>query len=388
MSVIFVLIAVCFFVLADFFIRMYLEKKDLKKKKIERAKALETNLNLDFSHEAKSLKRVEVDNPVAKILAVDDEEIILDSFRKILVLEGYSIDTVESGKEALSLVQKRDYDFVFTDLKMPEMDGVDVCKSVKHLRPDIDVIIITGYASIDTAVETMKFGAMDYIQKPFTEDELTSMVKKFQIRREERISKVLKPKVNITHKDEGIRGKVEFQIPGGVFISKGHCWSKIRTSGILEVGIDDFAKKIIGTIKKINVPDVGNFLQKGGLLFTIIQGEHSIPFYSPVSGEVTSVNSLLIDELDLLEHSAYGKNFICTIKADHLDEDLKDLYIGQSAVELFNGDISRLNEYVKKHVRTTKDEDRIPADGLLYIGELELLQEENFRSIVSDFFIP
>ena len=62
-------------------------------------------------------------DPAARILCVDDEEVILDSLRKILVLDGYNVDTVETGQEALGLVQTRDYDFVFTDLKMPSMPG-------------------------------------------------------------------------------------------------------------------------------------------------------------------------------------------------------------------------------------------------------------------------
>ena len=78
------------------------------------------------------------------------------------------------------------------------MDGLEVTKSVKHLRPDIDVVIITGFATVETAVDCMKFGAMDYVQKPFTEDELLEFVKKLLIKREDRISKTLKPKVHIT----------------------------------------------------------------------------------------------------------------------------------------------------------------------------------------------
>ena len=69
---------------------------------------------------------------------------------------------------------------------MPEMDGVEVTKSVKYLRPDIDVIIITGYATVETAVECMKIGAMDYVQKPFTEDELLDFAKKSLIKRQEK----------------------------------------------------------------------------------------------------------------------------------------------------------------------------------------------------------
>jgi PleD family two-component response regulator len=141
------IVAVIIFVIADILIRAISRRLTEKKARAEREAALTDSLTLDFTREAKTLKRVDVPNPKARILCVDDEEVILGSFRKILVLDGYAVDTVESGKEALGLIQTHHYDFVFTDLKMPEMDGVEVAKAVKHLRPDIDVIIITGYAT-------------------------------------------------------------------------------------------------------------------------------------------------------------------------------------------------------------------------------------------------
>ncbi len=387
MGVALLIIAVVLFVLADLIIRAVLKKSTEKRLRKEREKALAVNLNLDYSHEAKTLKRVEVEKPVAKILAVDDEAIILDSFRKILVLDGYSVDTVETGQEALGLIQKHHYDFVFTDLKMPEMDGVDVCKSVKHLRPDIDVIIITGYASVSTAVETMKFGAMDYVEKPFTEDELRAMVKKFVIRREERIKKQLTTKVHISHVHEvEAPSSVEFAIPGGVFISPGHCWLSIDPTGKVQVGIDDFARKIIGRIDAINTPNLGMEISKGQLLFSLRQGNHTIPFNAPVSGRVTNINKGLLDDLERLATTSYDKNWICMIDAEQLNEELGDLMIGKEAVEFFNQDIKQLHDYVKKSVKTTKDETKVPADGQLYIGELEELKDKDINAIVNDFF--
>ena len=312
---------------------------------------------------------------------MDDEEVILDSFRKILVLDGYSVDTVQTGQEALGLIQKNHYDFCFTDLKMPEMDGVDVCKGVKHLRPDIDVIIITGYASVETAVETMKHGAMDYVQKPFTEDELTEMVNKFVIRRNERIKRQLKSHVNITQ-PSGIESAetVEFSIPGGVFIAPGHCWASIDPDGKVNVGIDDFAKKIIGKIDSIDLPNLGMDINKGQLLFTVKQGVHTIPFNAPVSGKVESVNKALLDDLDRLEMNSYGKNCFCILDGAKLNEELSDLKIGQSAVEYFNDEIAKLYDYVKKSVTETTDEAKVPADGHVYIGELEAMKEKDLNA--------
>ncbi len=387
MGILLLIVALVLFIVADLIIRTIIRKRNNNRLHKEREEALKVNLNLDFSHESKTLKRVEVDYPKAKILAVDDEEIILSSFRKILVLDGYSVDTVETGQEALRLIQKRHYDFVFTDLKMPAMDGVDVCKSVKHLRPDIDVIIITGYAAVDSAVETMKFGAMDYVQKPFTEDELLAMVKRFVIKRKDRISRQLKTKVTITHSvEDESKNKVTFSIPGGVFISKGHCWANLNADGKVDVGIDDFAKKIIGKIENIDFPKLGMEVKKEQHLFSIKQKTHSIPFYSPISGKVSSTNKLLLNNLDQLEFSAYDKNYICSIEASNLDDELKDLKIGQSAVNFFSEDILRLHDYVKKSVTSTDDEEIIPADGHLYIGELEALKAKDLNAIVNDFF--
>ena len=387
MAVLLLILAIIIFIFVDLIIRKIVQKSTEKRARKEREEALRVNLNLDFSHEAKTLKRIEVENPKARILAVDDEGVILDSFRKILVIDGYSVDTVETGQEALGLVQKHNYDFVFTDLKMPEMDGVDVCKSVKHLRPDIDVIIITGYATIESAVETMKHGAMDYIQKPFTEDELLEMVNKFMILRQDRVSKQLKPQVHITHlSDEDVPSSVEFTIPGGVFISDGHSWASLNPDGKVFTGIDDFAKKIIGEIDDIEFPNLGMEVNKGQHLFSIKQGTISIPFNSPITGKVENLNKAILDDLDRLETTTYYKNWICRIDAVKLNDELKDLKIGQSAVDFYNKDIERLQNYMRHYVKSTKDESKVPANGQLYLGILAQLEEKDLNMVLSEFF--
>ena len=378
-------LAVIVFVIADITIR-YIAKR-VKEKKVhqEREEALKVSLNLDFSREAKTLKRAEVENPKARILCVDDESIILDSFRRILVLDGYCVDTVENGKEALGLIQTHSYDFVFTDLKMPEMDGLEVTKSVKHFRPDIDVVIITGFATVETAVECMKFGAMDYVQKPFTEDELLEFVKKLLIKREDRINKTLKPKVHITHLKETIGSKTpEFQIPGGVFISEGHCWANISEEGTVKVGIDDFAKKIIGKIDTIGLPNLGMILKKGQALFTIQQGQRSISFKSPVSGKVKEINKFVNEELEGLNITTYDLNWICEIDAEELDSELTKMKIGKAAVSFYQDDIERL-QALKKKTKTAK-ESVLEPEGAIFSGEMEKLDDVSWKRFAEEFF--
>ena len=343
------ILAVVVFVFADFVLRLGLKKWQEKRQREKRAAALHTSLTLDFSWEAKSLKRVAVDNPKSRILCVDDEDVVLDSFRKILVLDGYSIDTVSTGQEALGLVQSHHYDFVFTDLKMPEMSGEEVAKSVKHLRPDIDIIVITGYATVESAVECMKHGAMDYIQKPFTEDELLAMVDKFVIRRRDRIQRELKPRVHVTKFPcPAHLSSTEFFIPGGLFISEGHCWVRMEEDGTVKVGIDDFARKLLGKIDSVELPNLGMAIGRGQPLFSVKQGYRSVPFRAPVSGRIAKINTRMKQHAEALEVTPYEENWICIIDAENLDTELQHLKIGKAAVSFYQDELEHAQAHLAK----------------------------------------
>jgi DNA-binding NtrC family response regulator len=106
------------------------------------------------------------------ILIVDDEEDILNVLKLILTKEGYQVDTALDGKQALQLFRKNSYDIVLTDLKMPEIDGMELLERIKEIRPETEVLIMTAYASVDSAVLAMKKGAADYIVKPFLNEDV------------------------------------------------------------------------------------------------------------------------------------------------------------------------------------------------------------------------
>ena len=114
----------------------------------------------------------------SRILVVDDEAVVREGVRRILEGDRYSVESCASGRAALDLMQEKDFDMVITDLKMPGMGGLEVLKTIKILQPEIPVIIITGYSTVDTAVEAMKNGAIDYIAKPFTPEQLIEKVGK------------------------------------------------------------------------------------------------------------------------------------------------------------------------------------------------------------------
>jgi CheY-like chemotaxis protein len=335
-----VIVMVVAFIIINVVVRLVMDRMREAKARRERLEALDIGLRLDFAEEAPSLKRVEVAKPLARILAVDDETIVLDSFRKILVAAGYSIDTVESGREALGLVQKHKYDFVFTDLKMPEMDGLDVVKGVKHYRPESDVVVITGYATIESAVNAMKYGALDYVQKPFTEDELVEFTKKCLFRRQDRHQKRLSSTVRVATTDRP--PDHEFGLPGGVFISSGHVWANITVPGMVCTGLDDFARKMIGRIDAIELPAKGATVKKGERFFSIRQGERVATFYAPISGKIHDVNADLPHHLDWLEHRPYEQGWVCSMKPEHLADELGQLHIGEKAAGWYQAEIVRL----------------------------------------------
>jgi ATP-dependent Lon protease len=112
-----------------------------------------------------------------RILVVDDEQIAVKNLKHILSKEGYSVVTAENGAAAIQLIESTNFDVVITDLKMSNVNGIDILEKAKSRCPDSQVIMITGYASIDSAIESIKKGAFHYIEKPFKLDAVRSIVK-------------------------------------------------------------------------------------------------------------------------------------------------------------------------------------------------------------------
>jgi len=124
-----------------------------------------------------------VTNP--RILVVDDEPVVCRSCEKILAEDGYEVSTVFTGREGLEKVRQEHFDVTITDMKIPDIGGMEVLECIRGEQPDMPVVMITGYASVDTAVEAMKLGAFDYIPKPFTPEEISAIIKKALERRKE-----------------------------------------------------------------------------------------------------------------------------------------------------------------------------------------------------------
>jgi DNA-binding NtrC family response regulator len=151
-------------------------------------------------------------NPKARLLVVDDEPIAVRNLERVLAKEGYDVSTASSGQSALRQLRLKGFDVVLTDLKMEKVDGMQVLRRCKEMDPDVEVILITGYAAIETAIEAVKQGAYHYIAKPFKLDQVRKIVgeavEKVALKRENRRLResieTLKDRVDIVTQDPGM----------------------------------------------------------------------------------------------------------------------------------------------------------------------------------------
>ena len=115
-----------------------------------------------------------------KILIVEDEKIKRITLTDALLKEGYDVLAIDNPVEALNIFKDKEFDVVITDIRLPHMDGLDFLKEVKSLRPAIKAIVMTAYATVDTAIKAMKLGAYDYITKPFSSEELLLILERLK----------------------------------------------------------------------------------------------------------------------------------------------------------------------------------------------------------------
>ncbi len=263
---------------------------------------------------------------MASILIVDDEMVVCKSCKKILERSNHSVDFVLTGEEALRAVEEKEYGIVVTDLKMPGIDGMQLLEAVKKKGGGVEVVMITGYASIDTAVQAMKLGAYDYIPKPFTPDELqsviTRVVEKHKIRAQEREA------------EEQHIIRFEYTMPGDLYYLPEHAWMKVETEEMVRIGIDDVLKRTIGRITDIYPPAKGDRLEQGKMCAELRDERGNVHrLWSPISGKVVEINRDVLTDSSLIHIDPYGSGWLLRIAPTDLNAEIKNLIHGTPLVK-------------------------------------------------------
>lgn len=139
----------------------------------------------------------------AKVLIVDDEKDFVQMFSLRLQAQGEKVSTAYSGKEALEVLARVPIDVVILDIRMPGMDGIDTLKQMKITHPLVEVILLTGHGSTETAVEGMKLGAFDYLMKPAEFEEIQLKVEKARQRKDEQEERIRQAEVRLLLRRSG-----------------------------------------------------------------------------------------------------------------------------------------------------------------------------------------
>ncbi len=139
----------------------------------------------------------------AKVLLVDDEKEFTAVLKERLVSRDIIVDIVHNGRDALEKVKEKSFDAIVVDLMMPEIDGIDTLKLLRNYNSDLQVILLTGYASIEKGIEAVKLGAMDFLEKPAELEKLLGQIREARVKKAELIEKRAEEEVSKIMKSKG-----------------------------------------------------------------------------------------------------------------------------------------------------------------------------------------
>jgi CheY-like chemotaxis protein len=251
-----------------------------------------------------------------RLLVVDDEITVCKSIRQAILSEEYEVDMALSGEEALKKDGEKPYDLIITDLMMPGISGLDLLKLLKESRPAVNVIMVTGYPTIKTAVESVKIGAFDYLPKPFTPADLRGLVARAFKKAEGEETRKGAP--------------AGTQIPAGYYYMLGHTWLKVEDKDRAAVGVVPDFLKTVGIITQLELPKVNDVVTQGNVCGKISDADHfTHRVWSPASGRVIEVNTRLTTDSSLLRRDPFREGHLFHIETDNLEEDVKGLLLAK-----------------------------------------------------------
>ena len=231
----------------------------------------------------------------SRILVIDDEEIIHDSLKRILGRQGHEVDAAFGAPEALELLSSQAYDLVITDLMMPEINGIQLMEKLRARGQEVPVLMITGYPTIRTALQALRLGAVDYLSKPFTRQELLGPVNR-TLRR----ATAPAPGPSIAETPaatEGAEPPESRLDPGDRFYLREHSWAVYQQDGTIKMGIEASFIDTVDTLASLEVPGESDLIEQGFVGFRLkTESGESHNVFVPLSGQVLEVNQAALDD--------------------------------------------------------------------------------------------
>ncbi|MCD4723344.1 MAG: response regulator [Bacteroidales bacterium] len=311
----------------------------------------------------------------ASILVIDDENVVCESFTRILTNEGYKVDTKTKPREGLKLALSRKYDLVFLDLKMDEMDGIDLLTHLREKDPVLPVVIVTGNPSMETAIESIRLQAADYILKPFTPLEILKSINKVISAKLQSDKKILSPSIEQSSLQKWItEGRpVKFY---------DIAWLKQDKDGKFRAGCQ-IPFFISNRIDEIILPTVNDTVFRGLPFATAILNDGSkIMLPSPATGRIEEINNELTLDTSVFVRNSFEKCWIAQIDPFNIDVDLestqtRDIIILSKSADYLNRNIKYKKAYIPRLINLG-----CAIDCVYTVEEAIEAMEKNPKSII------
>jgi len=244
-----------------------------------------------------------MESDTARVLFVDDDRQILDMIHQFLTRVGFSVTTAENGQSALSSLQQADFDVVFTDLRMPDIDGMELLKTIKEQRPDTEVIVITGFGTIESAIEALKHGSYDYLQKPIDFQRLKLLIERIREKKKlENENRLIKQRLKeIYANDQLIGNSLPMQKVYAVINRIGHRSPTVLIQGETGTGKELLANVIHQNSDRVKKPFIP--LNCGAIVEGLLESE----LFGHVKGAFTGA---IRDKVGLFKAADGGTLFL------------------------------------------------------------------------------
>lgn len=219
-----------------------------------------------------------------KILVLDDDPVVTLSCKRVLGADGYAIITAERGEDAIKKVTTESFDLLISDIRLPDISGITVLQESKSIQPKLDVVLITGYPNLEDAKESVKLGAFEYIEKPFTPEFMINVAKRVFDKR----GWILRKAFIDEFRNEIVPLRDD---ENPVIFYKEGTWARPTKNGLWEIGCDIRYWLLSGQLMYIDLPEELDEITAGEAFGKVLSGEGKTEdLLSPMNGLVIELN--------------------------------------------------------------------------------------------------
>lgn len=249
------------------------------------------------------------------ILIIDDEQVVIDSIMRICEINNYKVDFALDAESALLKINQKNFRIIISDIMMPGMDGFQFLNELRNKNIDTPVVITSGYSTIENAVRSLYSGALDFIPKPFTFDEIVSIIKRCI-----KYSELTHPSA------KNVNSIVHVSCPAKYFRLGYSCWVNELNDGSVNIGATDIFIKTIENIKNVEFLEIDTMINQAEPIVKLISEDGTInQLYSAVSGRIIESNQKILSDITLLEKDPYFAGWLYRIIPGQLELEMSTL---------------------------------------------------------------